>query len=108
MISHLSCSSARVRVCVSAPFRVGKRGGRGETDVLLLADCEYAEGYECAPEEGLAAGSLREAEEAPDVLTLCAGSGGERVSRRRESAGRGARQTDGVAPCFDSRVELRA
>lgn len=58
----------------SACIASRREGGRGErTHVLLLADCEYAEGYECAPEERLAAGSLREAEEAPDVLTLCGG-----------------------------------
>lgn len=67
VISHLSCSAC---VCVVSMQRLEKGGRGGVAHVLLLADCEYAEGDECAPQEGLAAGSLGEAEEAPDVLTL--------------------------------------
>ena len=106
VISHLSCSAC---VCVVSMQRLEKGGRGGVAHVLLLADCEYAEGDECAPQEGLAAGSLGEAEEAPDVLTL-RGVGGKCQSlhhlRERRRACRG--ETDGVAPCFHSRVELRA
>lgn len=60
----------------------------GKTHILLLAEGKDADGDEGAPHEGLAAGALGEAEEAPDVFTLSvpvdSRRGGARRARREE------------------------